>query len=245
TPELRSNGRHPGLGGTFPALLTVSVSGDGGDSWASKQITPAGTNGKGPTQFGLSGCTIRTDSHGVAYLFAEMFENPTLVGLPTHGFHVMWKSFDGGKSWTRMQVIRQINDPCFFVDPVYGRCILDGFAGARTDLSAIPSVDIANGAPTGVGATNETVDAWSDSDDDVNGNTSELTWSMDGGTTWNGPLTVSLAGDRPVYSAPAISPSGDRIYVIYEADTAPWRGADMTSPRPYHGVFRTAPLGVT
>jgi hypothetical protein len=29
---------------------------------------------------------------------------------------------------------------------------------------------------------------------------------------------------------------------VYEADTAPWRGADMTSPRPYHGVFLTAPV---
>ena len=139
------------ISGRAPIRLAGAAgsSGDGGDSWTSKQVTPAGTNGNGPTQFGLSGCTVRTDSHGVAYLFAEMFENPTLVGLPTHGFHVMWKSFDGGKSWTKMQVIRQINDPCFFVDPVYGRCVMDGFAGARTDLSAIPSVDIANGAPTG------------------------------------------------------------------------------------------------
>jgi hypothetical protein len=78
-----------------------------------------------------------------------MFENPTLVGLPTHGFHVMFKSTDGGRSFTKAQVVRQITDPCFFVDPVYGRCVMDGFAGARTDLSAAPSVDIANGAPTG------------------------------------------------------------------------------------------------
>ena len=242
-PEFRSNGQHSGLGGTFPAPLTVSVSGDGGDSWTSKQITPAGTNGNGPTQFGLSGCTVRTDSHGVAYVFAEMFENPTLVGLPTHGFHVMWKSFDGGKSWTKMQVIRQINDPCFFVDPVYGRCVMDGFAGARTDLSAIPSVDIANGAPTGVGATNEIVDAWADSGSNVNDNKALVSWSTDGGTTWSNPLTASLAGDRPLYAAPAIAPGGNRMYLTYEADTAPWRGADMTSPRPYHGVFMTAPVG--
>src|SRR5262249_39172047 len=94
--EFRSNGRHPGLGGNFPAPLTVSASADGGDTWTSKQITPAATNGNGPNDFGISGCTIRSDSHGVVYAFAEMFENPNLVGLPTHGFHVMWKSFDGG-----------------------------------------------------------------------------------------------------------------------------------------------------
>ena len=158
--EFRSNGHHTALGGNAPAPLVVAYSPDGGSSWKSKQITSAGTNGKGPTQFGISGCAIRTDSHGVVYLFGEMFQNPTLVGLPRHGYHVLWKSFDGGKSWTKMQVVRQINDPCFFVDPVEGRCVLDGFASARTDLSAMPSVDIANGAPTGAGATNEIVDAW-------------------------------------------------------------------------------------
>jgi hypothetical protein len=36
---------------------------------------------------------------------------------------------------------------------------------------------------------------------------------------------------------------GDRVYVMYEADTAPWLAGDMISPRPYHGVFRTAALG--
>jgi len=241
-PEFRSNGQHRGLGGTYPAPLKVSVSSDGGDTWSTSQVTPAGTPGHGPNLWGLSGCTIRTDSTGVAYMFAEMFENPTLVGLPTHGFHVLFKSTDGGRSWSKSQIVRQITDPCFFVDPVYGRCVLDGFAGARTDLSADPSVDIANGAPTGVGATDEIVDAWSDSGSDVNANTTQLVWSLDGGTTWSGPTTVSLPGDRPLYSAPAISPVGNRIYAVYEAVTAPWKGADMNSPRPYHGVFRTAPI---
>jgi hypothetical protein len=241
--EFRSNGQHLGLGGNAPAPLTVSVSPDGGSSWTTKQITPAGTTGLGPTMWGISGCTVRTDSHGVAYVFAEMFQNPTLVGLPTHGFHVMWTSSDGGKSWSKMQVVRQVNDPCFFTDPIYGRCVMDGYAGARTDLSAAPSVDIANGAPTGLGATNEIVDAWADNDAALNANTAQLAWSTDGGQSWGGPLSVSRPGDRPLYAAPALSPNGDRVYITYEADTAPWRGADMTSPRPYHGVFETAPVG--
>jgi hypothetical protein len=46
-----------------------------------------------------------------------------------------------------------------------------------------------------------------------------------------------------MYSAPAISPDGSRVYVMYEGPTAPWRGADMSSPRPYHGVFRSAAFG--
>ena len=244
-PEFRSNGQHLGLGGNFPAPLTFSYSADGGDTWSTKQITAAGTPGLGPTQWGLSGCTVRTDSHGVVYVFAEMFQNPTLVGLPTHGYHVMFTSLDGGKSFTKMQIVRQITDPCFETDPVYGRCVMDGFAGARTDLSAAPSIDIANGAPTGGGATNQIVDVWADGGSNINDNKALLSWSQNGGSTWSSPVTVSLAGDRPLYAAPAIAPAGDRIYIVYEADTAPWRGADMTSPRPYHGVFLTAPLGVT
>ena len=239
--EFRSVGHHNPA--NFPAPLTVSVSADGGDSWTTKQITPAGTGGRRPTLFGLSGCTVRTDSEGNAYVFAEMFQNPALVGLPTHGFHVVFKSTDGGAHWTKLAIVRQVTDPCFFVDPVEGRCVLDGFAGARTDLAASPSVDIANSAPTGVGATNEIVDAWSDNDNALNANSTQLSWSTDGGATWSSPATVSLAGDRPLYSAPAISPSGDRVYVAYEADTAAWAGGDMSSPRPYHGVFLSAAIG--
>jgi hypothetical protein len=120
---------------------------------------------------------------------------------------------------------------------------MDGYAGARTDLSASPSVDIANGAPTGTGATNQIVDAWSDASAGLNHEQTRLIWSTDAGASWSAPVTVSLPADRPMYSAPAISPTGDRVYVIYEAVQSPWRGADMTSPRPYRGVFRDAPIG--
>ena len=202
-PEFRSNGQHLGLGGNFPAPLTFSYSADGGDTWSTKQITAAGTPGLGPTQWGLSGCTVRTDSHGVVYVFAEMFQNPTLVGLPTHGYHVMFTSLDGGKNFTKMQIVRQITDPCFETDPVYGRCVMDGFAGARTDLSATPSIDIANGAPTGGDATNQIVDVWADGGSNINDNKALLSWSQNGGSTWSSPVTVSLAGDRPLYAAPA------------------------------------------
>ena len=243
-PEFRSNGQHRGLGGgTFPAPLTASVSTDGGSTWTTKQLTSAGTNGNGPIDFGISGCTVRTDNQGVVYIFGEMFESPFMVGLPTHGAHVMWTSTDGGKSFSKMQVIRRINDPCFFTDPVYGRCVMDGYAGARTDLAAAPSVDIANGVPTGLGASNEIVDVWADSGASVNSNTAKLSYWTPGGGGWSEPMTVSLPGDRPIYAAPALSPNGDRLYVMYEADTAPWLAGDMTTPRPYHGVFETAAVG--
>jgi hypothetical protein len=241
--QFRSVGRHLAPGGNKPQPLMVSVSPDGGETWRTKQITPAGSTGRGPTLWGVSGCTVRTDSHGVAYVFAEMFQNPALVGLPTQGFHVMFKSSDGGGHWTKEQIVRQITDPCFFIDPISGRCVADGFAGARTDIAAAPSVDIANGAPTGAGATDEIVDAWADATPGLNNEEARVSWSTDGGSTWSTPVGVELTGDRPLYVAPAISPVGDRMYVVYEADGDPWRGADMTSRRRYRGVFLTAPIG--
>jgi len=71
-------------------------------------------------------------------------------------------SSTGGANWNRPVDFMQMNASCFFFDPVAGRCNSEGPAGARNDLMAMPSVDIANGAPTGAGATNEIVDVWSD-----------------------------------------------------------------------------------
>jgi hypothetical protein len=234
--EFRSLGLH--LPGTTPAPLKVYRSTDGGTDWRVKQVTPAGSPGRdNPTEWGYSGCTIRTDSHGVVYMFAERFQNPAIVGLPTHGTLVMWKSFDGGKHWTKQDLLHRITDPCYFIDPVYGRCVMDGYAGARSDLASAPSVDIANGAPTGSDATNEIIMNYIDSPT-RNNVVSRVEYSTDAGSTWNGPQTVSLPADRAMYTAPSISPDGRRAYVVYNADVDPWRGSDMSSPRRYHGVFR-------
>jgi hypothetical protein len=217
--------------------LVVSRSSDGGSGWTEKTIT--GTHANNPRQgFPGSGCTIRTDSHGVVYVFYTRFA----AGTPGLGTHEFVKSYDGGVNWTRPQTAVQMNDMCFNVDPVEGRCVMDGYAGARIDLSASPSVDIANGAPTGAGATNLIVDAWSDGRAGLNHERTLVSWSSDGGNSWHAPVTASQPGDRSMYSAPAIAPDGSTVYVVYEGPTAPWRGADMTSPRPYHGVFRSAPV---
>jgi hypothetical protein len=237
--DFRSNGPHQN--GNAPTPMLVFSSADGGTTWTKKQVTPATSNGLGPNDFGYSGCTVRTDSHGVVYLFAERFANPAITGLPTHSAQVMFKSFDGGEHWTAPQVTQHVTDPCYFVDPVEGRCVMDGFSGARTDLAASPSVSIANGAPSGAGATNEIIDAWADAPV-LNGEVTDVSFSTDGGSSWSTPQTVSLTGDRPLYAAPSIAPDGSHAYVVYEADTAPWAGADFTSPRPYHGVFVTSAL---
>jgi hypothetical protein len=138
-----------------------------------------------------------------------------------------------------------MNDMCYQFDPVEGRCVMYGYAGARIDLSAAPSVDIANGAPSGADATNTMVMAWSDGRFGFNHEKTLFSWSAKGGTSWSAPVVVSAAGDRSMYSAPAIAPDGSRVYVVYEGPTAAWKGADMSSPRPYHGVFRSAPMGPT
>jgi hypothetical protein len=219
--------------------LMAAFSTDGGETWTTRQVTSSAGAGRSFFKHGSStGCTIRTDSNGVVYLFYVNFR----AGQPGEGFHVMQKSFDGGKHWTNPQDIFGMNDMCFRVDPVEGRCVMDGYAGARIDLSAAPSVDIANGAPTGADATDLIVDAWSDGRFGFNNEKTLFAASSNGGASWSGPSVVSAGGDRSMYSAPAIAPDGSRVYVMYEGPTAPWRGADMTSPRPYHGVFRSAPV---
>jgi hypothetical protein len=136
----------------------------------------------------------------------------------------------------------QVNTGCFFVDPVEGRCTMEGPAGARIDLMAMPSVDIANGAPTGADATNEIVDAWTDGRFGLNHEVSVLSYSTDGARTWSAPQTVSLPGDRAMYTAPGIAPDGSRVYLAYNAFTTPF-ATTTGSPRLEHGVLRSAAIG--
>jgi hypothetical protein len=152
------------------------------------------------------------------------------------------KSFNGGTSWTPARDVYAVNDACFFFDPVAGRCNMEGPAGARTDLMAGPSVDIANGAPTGAGATNEIVSAWSDGRFGLNHEVTLLSYSMNGGRTWSAPTTVSLPGDRALYSAPAIAPDGSKVYVSYNALTTPFSTTTAT-PRMEHGTLLSADVG--
>jgi hypothetical protein len=220
--------------GNGAAPMRVSRSTDGGDTWSTKQVSPA--HNVAPSHFGQSGCTIRTDSDGVVYVFWEEF---TSGSLPTIGTHFMVKSTDGGQKWTRPQALRKVTDPCFFVDPVIGRCVEDGIAGARNDLAAAPSVDIANGAPTGADATNFMLTAWADGRDGLNNEHVMVSTSPKGGTSWSAPAAIETAGDRGYYAAPALSPNGTDAYVVYNAFTTPFRN-DTTSPRSLVGVVKHA-----
>jgi hypothetical protein len=222
-----------------PQPLLVGTSSDGGDTWTLKQVTSASNNPFNTTQgFGRSGCTIRTDSDGVVYVLANQFA----VGTPGHGAHLMIRSFDGGKSWTRPEVITDATDTCFYVDTVLGRCVMDGIAGARDDLSSSPSLAVANGSPDGSGASDVVYDAWVDGSSGSAGppvdNTTQikLMWSSDGGNTWSSPIDVPIAaGDRPYYAAVALSPDGSDAYLVYNAFTTPFRD-NTTDPRGLVGV---------
>jgi hypothetical protein len=143
---------------------------------------------------------------------------------------MMYKSTDGGAHFTGPSLVAPVTSPGQF-DPVLGRDNMDGIAGARTDLAFGASVDIANGAPTGSGATNEIFMTWSDGGAGLNHEKLMLTWSRNGGASWAAPGAVPLqAGDRPFYIAPAVSPNGSDLYIVANAFTTPYR-TDTTSPR--------------
>jgi hypothetical protein len=226
------------LGRVTPAPLIVATSTNGGTTWTQKQVTNASNTPFNTKQgFGRSGCTVRTDSHGVVYVMATQFA----VGTPGHGSHILIKSFDGGTTWTRPRIVGSAVDTCFLVqfDGNGFRCVMDGIAGARDDLSSAPSIDIANGAPTGAGATNEIVRTWVDGRDGVNHEHVFVSYSTDGGNSWSAPAAAETAGDRGYYSAIAISPRGTDAYLVYNAFTTPLRN-DTTSPRTLVGVVKHA-----
>jgi hypothetical protein len=224
-------------GNASPVPILVATSDDGGDTWQTKQVSEAADNNQRGSR---SGCTIRTDSNGVVYVLFAHFQ----VGTPGIGAHTLVKSFDGGQTWTRPQDLYPINDGCYNVDPVIGRCVEDGVAGARTDLSAAPSADIANGAPTGAGATNEIVVTWADGDGSLNNERVMFRYSTNGGDSWSAAQPISLAGDRGLYAAAAISPNGRDAYVVYNAYTTPFR-TDTVAPRGLVGVVLHADIGAT
>src|SRR6516165_5258598 len=211
--DFRSNSHGPAL----PVPLIVARSTDGGATWVVKQVGPASNDGINSQP---DGCTIRTDSHGNVYVF----------GVGTRGgtsFEMMYKSTDGGEHFTGPSLLAAAVDPGV-IDPVIGRPVMDGIAGARNDLAC---------APSGTDATNQIVLTWADGAHGLNHEQLLLMTSANGGTSFSGPDAVPLtAGDRPYYTAPAISPNGTGVYITYNAFTTPYRN-DTSSPRGLVGVI--------
>jgi hypothetical protein len=206
-------------GNAAPAPLQVAVSHDGGETWKQHQISAAANNGqRNPTD----GCTIRTDSQGNAYVFGV----GTVSAQGHQAFELMSTSTNGGANWSRpAPVAGPVTQPGVF-DPNVGRPVIDGLAGARSDLAPAPSVDIANGAPTGADATDRIVMTY------VSGTLAAphvyFTESTNHGTSWSTPRPIESAGDRGYYTAPSISPNGTDVYVVYNAFTTPYQPTTAT-----------------
>jgi len=209
-----------------PAPLIVATSADGGSTWTQHQISAAANNAQ---RNPVDGCTIRTDSHGVAYVFGVA----TLSQGGHDAFEFMSRSSNGGANWSNpTPVAGPVTQPGM-VDPVLGRPTIDGLAGARSDLAPAPSVDIANGAPTGADATNRIVMTY------VSGEITKphvyFIESSNNGNTWSAARTIEGVVDRGYYTAPAISPNGTDVYVVYNSFLAPYQPTTATA-RSLEGV---------
>jgi len=224
----RSNGK-----GGAPEPVMVARSSDGGDTWTQRQITAAtNTSQTG----GRQGCAIRTDSSGAVYVF--------WVGTDIHtrgSVFFMSRSTDGGATFSTPKIVQRVTEVGRF-DPTTGRFSFDGVGGART--STFPSVDIANGAPTGTDATNEIVivgpDGRTPATDDPGANErAAIRYSTDSGRSWTSAGSGSPASDRPDFPAIAISPNGSDVYLVYDNFLQPWQ-TTTANPRWMQGVVRHA-----
>jgi hypothetical protein len=217
-------------GGSIPDPVLFARSTDGGDSWSTSQLSAATNN---PQTGGRQACMIRTTSDGVVIIIWSG-RSDTLVTKTSPIYEA--RSYDGGVRFERPRVIGTMTG-IGQVDPVQGTFAIDGVAGART--WTMPAIDIANGAPTGAGATDRIVIAWSD---DRNGTNQEQGWlivSTNKGGSYGSALPFGRDGDRVNQPAVAISPNGADVYVVYNAYLDPWR-TTMAEPRRMLGVVRHA-----
>jgi hypothetical protein len=223
----------------LPEPIQVNSSSDGGDTWTTRQVSPSVNNS---TIGGRQDCAVNTDSKGTVYVFWDGID-PQTKTLAIF----MIRSFDGGKSFARpAQVVTHI-ETTGLRDPQSGDLTFDGVAGARD--GSFPTVDIANGAPTGAGATDQITLAWANgpTPSDVHPGPNEqvrVLWSRNGGGTWTSGGVASPAGDRPDFPAIAISPDGGDVYLVYMNFLQPWLST-TAAPRLFQGVVRHAEVNRT
>jgi hypothetical protein len=222
-----------GRGNAAPEPIVVSYSSDGGDTWGHTQLSQSVNNGQ---ISGRQDCAVNTDSQGNVYVFWDGID-PATRTLAIF----MTVSSDGGKHFTRPpRIVTHIVSTG--LQDFTGDATFDGQAGARD--GSFPTVDIANGAPTGADASDEIVLAWSQgpTPSDVNPGPNEsvqVLISMNGGRTWNSGGVASPASDRPDFPAIAISPNGRDAYLTYMSFLQPWQST-TAAPRLFQGVVRHA-----
>jgi BNR repeat-like domain len=208
-----------------PAPVAVSHSSDGGVTWSRPVTLSASANNKNGT--GRQGCVVKTDSHGRVYVLFESTKQGNSVQL-------LDRSDDGGSKWDTPRAIANVVD-VGQTDPVSGDPVFDGIAGARTD--SFPSMDIANGAPTGTGASDTIGVVWSDARDGTGHEHARAVFSTTRGDSFPGARNLEEAGDRPDFPAIALSPDGAHVYVTYDNFLTGFQ-TDLTAARPMQGKVR-------
>jgi hypothetical protein len=204
-----------------PIFFTRST--DGGDEWSKPfHLSPAYNSSAQP---GRQGCAVRTDSEGTVYVtWEDTVKHASVFRMAT--------STDGGKTFGKARVIANITDVGEF--DLVRSISFDGIAGART--SSFPSLDIANGAPSGDGPDTMAV-GWSDGSDGLNNEHALVQLSGNGGDDWTDPAEIEEPGDRPDFAFIGLSPDGTDLYTVYDGFLDPFQ-TDTTSPRRFQGVLR-------
>ena len=209
-----------------PEPIMLSASSDGGSTWRQRQLSSATSSFQSG---GRQGCAVRTDSTGVVYVVWE-------GAAGGQSALYLARSFDGGANFERPRPIAAVVD-VGVPDPVSGRIVYDGFAGTRTD--SFPSLAIANGAPTGTGATDTLVLTWPDARGGLNHEQALVQISTGRGATWSAPSDATERGDRPDNAAVAISPTGSDVYLVYNGYLQPFQRTTANARR-MQGVVRHA-----